>query len=200
MVEQLPLAILAPWIVSAEQGSPEALVSIPRGIHDRLSQPLFTEDHDDRPRPHHLLHLIPTHSTEIGAELTDEQLVDREFGNANWHERVRREMEEKKLVQDKSAWTNEQPTIYGPRGTRDDLFSVRIDNLPEGFEPWQVEALLVENKCEYWARVVIPRDDDGNYKRFGFVKFERLRYALKFLEESQEMRAENMVLNVGLVN
>jgi hypothetical protein len=200
MVEQLPPTILAPWVRSIDLSSSQAHVVIPEIIHQRLLNPAFVEDRDDgMPATHTTFRLAPTHSTEVGVELTDEQLVEREFGNAIWQKKVQRAMEDKKLVQDKRGWTDDQPTIPSARSSRDEYFSVRVDNLPEGFDPLQVEQLLRDYGCDYAAKVVIPRDDNDQYKRFGFIKFERLRYALKFLEDCRRMKVQDMVLNIGLV-
>jgi hypothetical protein len=200
MVEHLPLAILAPWIQAIDHEKSHARVVVPEAIRARLSRPEFTEDREDLSRPSRaVLHLAPTHSAEVGAELTDEQIVAREFGNATWQKRVQRAMEEKGLLQDKRAAIDDETAMVGPRLSRDDWFSVRVDNLPEGFEPYDVERVLQQYGCDYYSRVVIPHDDDDCFKRFGFVKFERLRWALKFVEECAQMKVQNMVLNIKVV-
>jgi hypothetical protein len=177
--------ILAPWIQEIDQAKSTARVVVPAAIRARLSQPTYTDDREDSSRPNHAtLHLAPTHSAEVGTELTDEQLVARGFGHATWEKRVQQAMEENGLIQDRRSIIDDQPLMAGSRGSRDDLCSVRIDNLPEVFEPYFV---------------AIPRDDEEHFKRFGFIKFDRLRYALKFLEDCKRMRVENMVLNISVV-
>jgi hypothetical protein len=201
MVEQLPLEILAPWVRTVDPAASVVHCAIPDVVQARLRKRSFTEERDDdRIAPGHaVFRLVPTHSAEVGAELTDEQLVEREFGNSNWQKRVQRAMEERRLVQDKRNWSEGQTTVANQRSSRDEFFSVRVDNLPEGFEPYLVELLLQDYGCNYYAKVVIPRDENEQYKRFGFIKFERLRYALKFLEDCRRMKVQNLVLNIGLV-
>lgn len=147
MAEHLSPIILAPWIRSIDPSTSQARVAIPDVVQQRLLNPAYVEDREEgMPATHTTFRLAPTHNTEVGVELTDEQLVEREFGNALWQKKVQRAMEEKGLVQDKRGWTDDQPTIASARSSRDDYFSVRIDNLPEGFDPFQVELLLRDRK------------------------------------------------------
>jgi RNA recognition motif-containing protein len=86
------------------------------------------------------------------------------------------------------------------RGGTDDLFTVKVDNLPDGFQQSDLEDLLFRRGCNYFTKVVIPRNRETQVlQSLAFVKFTRLRYALKFYEDFQKTRARDRVLNTVLV-
>ena len=199
MAEQLPHQILAPFIQNYDAKTHTLSVSIPYEINKRLKNPEFTTNQFPDSIPAKVnLHLIPTSNVESGKEVTVDDLIKKQFDNQSWQSQVQKAMAESGLIQDKTKWVDEPITTVNPYSYHDDLFTVRVDNLPEGVDRIQLEKFLIENDCKYFVRVVVPRDETG-FKRFGFVKFDRLRYALIFIEKYQRKKFENMILNIGLI-
>ncbi|KAH0787174.1 hypothetical protein GPJ56_008888 [Histomonas meleagridis] len=199
MAEQLPLPILAPFIQKYDTKSHTLSVSIPNEINERLKNPEFTTNQFPDYVPAKVnLHLIPTSSVESGKEITIDDLIKKQFDNQSWQNQVQKAMAESGLIQDKTKWVDEQITTVNPFIYHDDLFTVRVDNLPDGVDKYKLEEFLKENGCNYFVRVIVPRDEVG-FKRFGFVKFDRLRYAIIFMEKYQHTRFGEMLLSIGLI-
>jgi hypothetical protein len=204
MVEQLPLSILAPFIKSIDPETHTATVVISDRICKRLEdeEQCFTQNAMPESEPARTaVRLTPVGNVDISSDLSWEEMVARDFdSNQKWQMRVNTAMADSGLIQDRTGWVDEQAVNISIRSSRDDLFSVRVDNCPEGMSPGDLESLLYTNGCDYFTKVVIPHDDMlGTWKRFGFVKFQKLRYALKFVETCPRMTKNGMVLNVGLV-
>jgi hypothetical protein len=206
MVERVPLAILAPFIKAIDGTTNEAIVTVPDGIRMRLLDPNFTSNMfpDSRP-PAGNLRLIRTIQGDVDTAITDEELVDREFKGAKWQQQVQRALLDEGLLQDRSGWVDEQSSIKKVGGGFDDLFSVKVDNLPDGVWNDELADHLRSLNCYYFTKINVPRDSAEmeltgveKTRRFGFVKFERLRWALKFCEDFPKMKMGNFMLNVAL--
>ena len=199
MAEQLPLPILSPFIQNYDAKTHTLSISIPEAINKRLKNPEFTTNQFPDSVPNKVnLHLIPTSNVESGKEITTDDLIKKQFDSQSWQNQVQKAMAESGLIQDKTKWVDEPITTVNPFSYHDDLFTVRVDNLPEGVDRNKLEDFLIQNDCNYFIRVVVPRDEVG-FKRFGFVKFDRLRYALIFIENYQNKRFDNMILKIGLI-
>jgi RNA recognition motif-containing protein len=206
MVERLPLAILAPFMKQFNETQTEATVELPDGIRERLTKPGFTAELFPASRPPtSTLRLIRTMHGDVAAALNDEELVEREFSGARWQQQVQRSLREGGLLQDRSGWIDDSQQLVPLDGVPDGLFCVKVDNLPDGVWREQLARFLIDNNCNYFSKIVVPLDrrvldDEGIEKsrRFAFVKFERLRWALKFVEDFQKLRMENFILGVCL--
>ena len=200
MVEELPLSVLAPFIKGYDESSSELIFAIPQIVRDRLDNPNFTSEQSQNPKSSSTLHLIPTTSSSSEKELTIDEQVKKRFDNQDWRQKVQKKMAEQGFIRDKSTYKDEPIVTINYRNARDDLFSVRIDNLPENFGSHELEDFLTfEQQCRYFTRIVVPRDEHNKFKRFGFIKFDRLRYAIKFIEDYAHLKIKNMMLNVSLV-
>ncbi|OHS95032.1 hypothetical protein TRFO_10749 [Tritrichomonas foetus] len=200
MIEQLSPMVLAPYIKEFDESSSEVIGSLPRAVVKRLDNPSFTTEQNPDSVPMHLsLHLIPTNTNSQGGEASIQDQIAKHFDNQKWQQKVQKAMANDGLIRDKTQWVDDNITNINLRSSRDDYFSIRIDNLPENFGPHDLEDTLNSYGCSYFVRVVVPRDDQGEFKRFGFIKFERLRHALKCLEDCQRIMVGNMVLNIALV-
>lgn len=200
MAESIPHSILAPFIQNYDTENNTIRVSINQAINDRLSKPEFTTNIFPEITPlKYNLHLIPTTVNESGKEATVDELIKKNFENKTWKEQVHKAMIEDGLEQDTTKWIDEPITTVNQNKFRDDMFTVRIDNLPEGTDKEILEKVLNNNGCDYFSKVVVPRDEQGALKRLGFIKFERLRYALKFLEDCPKIMVQSMILSTSLI-
>lgn len=196
------LAIIAPFIDNFDPEKRILSGSIPKNAEDRLLSGKYSDEQMPDNTPSNMtLHLIPTNTTDSNTELSVDQLIERQFGTQQWQNQVQKAMTDTKLILNNAGWVDEPVSgVTSVRNTRDDnLFSLRVDNLPDGMGQIDLMQLLREYGCDYFTRVVVPRDEQGTFKRFGFVKFERLRYALKCLEDCPKMKVDNMVINLALV-
>lgn len=202
MTERPPISlyVLAPYIKDIDETSLEATVHLPVAADARLHNENFIkkiEQNDTAKRE--VIYIIPTHSNTEGEEVSIKELVKKEFDNQSWHDEVEEAMKESGLIQDKGEWIDERISNASYRSSHDDDFTVRIDNLPEGYGRDALKSVLLDEGCNYFSRVVVPSDEQHNFKRFGFIKFRRLRYALKFIEDYGKIMVDGMVLNVALV-
>lgn len=202
MTERPPLSlyVLAPFIKEIDESSLEATVHLPAAVENRLRNENFNKKIDQNDiAKREVIYIIPTHSNTEGEEVSIKELVKKEFDNQSWHDEVEEAMKESGLIQDKTEWIDERITNASFRSSHDDDFTVRIDNLPDGYGRDSLKNVLIQEGCQYFSRVVVPSDEQNNFKRFGFIKFKRLRYALKFLEDYSKIKIGGMVLNVALV-
>jgi hypothetical protein len=206
MVELLPLSILAPFIKDIDPRSNQAIVTVPDGIRQRLSDSHFTRNcfPDSRP-PEGNLRVIWTTLGDVDTAITDEELVEREFKGTKWQQQVQRALRDEGLIQDRSTWVDEQSSIIKVGNVQDDLFSVKVDNLPDNIWNGELAEHLRSLHCDYFTKINVPIDQREmeatgieRPRRFGFVKFERLRWALKFCEDFPKMKMGNFILNVAL--
>lgn len=192
--------VLAPYIKSIDENTLEATVHLPSAVEARLRNENFNrkiESNESSKRE--VIYLIPTHSNNEGEEVSIKDLVKKDFDNQAWRDEVEDAMKESGLIQNKTEWVDDR--VIGPsyRNSHDDDFTVRIDNLPDKCGPDSLKAVLFDRGCNYFSRVVVPSDEQFKFKRFGFIKFKRLRYAIKFLEDYSKIMIDGMVLNVALV-
>lgn len=202
MTERPPLSlyVLAPFIKDINEETLEATVHLPTAVDNRLRNENFNQKIDQSENTkREVIYIIPTHSNTEGEEVSIKELVKKEFDNQSWHDEVESTMKESGLIQDKTEWIDERISNANFRSSHDDDFTVRIDNLPDKCGRDWLKKILLDEGCDYFSRVVVPSDDQNNFKRFGFIKFKRLRYALKFLEDYNKIMVNGMVLNVALV-
>ena len=197
---QLPPVIIAPFITDYNKTTGTYTACIPTVIEENLNNPNLTEEvTPDKVPGHTKFNLIPTHAAGKDDELTVDKLIEREFGSSKWQESVNKVLMSKGLVQNAKDTAEDAPQ-YSKFGRDDNLFSVRIDNLPDNDGRDEIADIIRAAGCRYFDRVIVPYDEEsGTYKRFGFVKFTRLRHALKFVEDYPSIRCGTMLLNVQLV-
>jgi hypothetical protein len=206
MVENLPLSILAPFIKPFDPTQTNVSVELPRGVQDRLNKPSFTQDVFPSARPSvGTLRLIATSHGDVNTVLTDDELVEREFSGQRWNQQVQGSLREGGLLQDRSKWVDASQSLVPLEGSSDGLFCVKVDNLPD--EVWRddLAQFLHDHDCRYFEKIVVPsdrreREESGidKSRRFAFVKFTRLRWALKFVEDYQKMTYGNFILTAVL--
>ena len=218
-LEDVSLIILAPFIKEYDPAEGVAKVSIPAAIRDRYEREDraftslafkerddredrgFVDDISDRPN---LIARFTLHETNVAAddeEVSMAKLIEKEFGPSNreWTLRKEKKMKEQRFIQDTSGWINESETDMGMRSSRDDFFTVKVDNLPEGMDQQRLMDELRRVGCNYFEKAIVPRDEtQSGFKRWAFVKFRRLRWAIKFIEDYQKLIVDNMVLNLQL--
>lgn len=205
LIEELPPYILAPFITDIDPETKEATLKVPNGIRDRLMKKAFTENvFPDRTPGSAKMHLHEVNASQDGDNVTMEELIETEFGlkNREWNARKDKAMKQRGFIQDQTGWVDDQVSNTAIRAARDDnLFTVRVDNLPENMSQAILSKEILNAGCNYFTKIVVPRDLETNEpKRFGFVKFERLRYALKFLEDYHKaIKVSGMVINSTLV-
>lgn len=196
-VKGLDPKILAPFIKEVNPDTYEAKLELPAGLCDRQKNPAFLEHAFTDGRPTSVgqakmqLREVDT-SDEVETKTMEKRLEERFEMNHEWHARVEKAMKHHGFIQDQTGWVDEQTSNTATRTARDDLFTVRVDNLPEQMNQMKLTRLLEDAGCSYFAKVIVPRDmETGECKRFGFVKFEKLRWALKFLEDHRNtLRAD----------
>lgn len=198
MVEKISIIAAAPFIKSIDENTLEAKVILPAAVKARLENPNFNVEQNSYEPARYQLHLIPTSVSSADTDATMDELVAKEFDNSKWQSKVQKAMANQGLIQTKANFVDDRQIISNYTNTRDDYFTVRIDNLPEGTGNHELTNLLLKEGCDYFVRVKVPRGDDNEFKRFGFIKFERLRHALKFMEDHNKILVNNMVLNVAL--
>lgn len=198
--------VLAPYIKSIDENTLEATVHLPSAVEARLRNENFNrkiESNESSKRE--VIYLIPTHSNNEGEEVSIKDLVKKDFDNQAWRDEVEDAMKESGLIQNKTEWVDDRVITTNYRNSHDGFFTVRIDNLPEGYGSIELTNILLDKGCEYFDHVVVPKEDQTGqlkqirFKRFGFIKFNRLRYAIKFLEDYNKIMEDGMVLNVALV-
>ena len=210
MVEELSPYILAPFIKEIDPDTYTATLNVPEGIRARMQNPAFLVNaFPDRPTSvgTSRIQLNEVRTTNDSEKVTIDELVEAEFGlkNREWSTRVDKAMKKRGFIQDQTGWIDEQVSNVAMRNSRDDLFTVRIDNLPEQMSQHMLADRLIMSGCDYFTKIVVPRDVDAPeingqpvYKRFGFVKFDKLRYALKFLEDHRKIQVASMILTSTL--
>lgn len=196
-VKALDAKILAPFIKEVDPETYEAKLELPAGLCDRQRNPAFLEHAFTDGRPTKVgdakmqLREVDT-SDEVETKTMEKRLEERFEMNHEWHARVEKAMKHHGFIQDQTGWVDEQTSNTATRTARDDLFTVRVDNLPEQMNQMKLTRLLEDAGCCYFDKVIVPRDmETGECKRFGFVKFAKLRWALKFLEDHRNtLRAD----------
>jgi hypothetical protein len=201
MVEAVPLAILAPFVRRVDRETLQAEVSVPAALHERLSDWHFNDCQSIDAEPSHIAPiLVRSHAADIGAELTDEQLIARRFETPAWRNEVNEATSSHPLIARRRGYGDAHSPEVVLRGGTDDVFAVKVDNLLHGFQQSDLEDLLYRSGCNYFTKVLIPRNRETQVlQSLGFVKFTRLRYALKFYEDFQKTKARDRVLNTVLV-
>ena len=206
MVDRVPDFVLAPFLARVDPESNTATFEIPKAIAERLEKPAFTESAITRQdAPPGKIPLIEVSSLADNEEVSLDKLIDQMFGpgNAEWTKRKEEAMKKKGFIQDTSDWVEESTNEFGQRSSRDELFTVKVDNLPEGMGQNELWGALDALGCDYIERVVVMKQDNGEYKRWAYVKFRRLRWAVKFVEDYQKARLDGerggMIINCQLV-
>ena len=198
MVENLPLSILAPFVKEYNPETGEATISIPGEIKERLENRAgaYTENiapERGPPAPGHLQLIKKTVISEETEYSIDDQ-IEKIFGpkNREWVSRKEKLMKERGFTQDDSNWVEDTHGMPDARQHSDSrLFTVKMDNLPEGMTQSELMDELERNDCYYYSRVVVPRDRVTEAIRpWAFIKFERLRWAVMFLEEYQKLKVQ----------
>ena len=195
----LPQEILAPFVTGFDESTGEFIANIPKEIIEHLNSPHFCEPLNDNIMPGSTkFNLIPTHAGGKDAELSVDKLVEQQFSGPKWQEQVNKVLMEKGLVQN-SRETNEDAPSFVRFGRDDDLYTVRVENLPDNEGRDDIADLLHEAGCHYFTKVIVPFDEEtGTYRRTGFIKFQRLRWAIKFIQDYQSVKAGNMLLSFKL--
>jgi RNA recognition motif-containing protein len=197
---QIHPLVLAPFVTSYNSETGVYTADLPEQIVANLENPNLTDEvTPDKVPAHTKFNLIPTHKVGKDAEATIENLIKHEFGTSRWQETVNKVLISKGVIASSKDVAEDIPQ-YSRFGRDDNLFTVRINNLPDNEGSPQISELLRQNGCDYFERVVIPFDEEtAKFKRFGFVKFARLRYALKFIEDHPSIRCGTMLLDLQLV-
>ena len=198
---EIPVRIFAPFakLKSSQDGKWDVI--LPVGIKNRLSDPRFTEDITPEKIPAHgRLPLIPTHINNDDIEVSIPELVKKHFDSQSWKTKVTSKID-KMFGSNDSNQLNDESNVN--RRFDDQLFTVRLDNLPENEGSYQIQKFLRDQGIHYFERVVVPNDQvTGKPKTFGFLKFKHLRWALKFINENNnpKIRFQQNLINVQLVS
>ena len=199
LCETLDRSILAPFITKYDPATGKATVSMPREIAKRLESPAFTENlfpERGQPTPGRLQLIKKTVLSEETEYSIDDQ-IKKIFSPSNreWVSRKEKLMKERGFTQDESNWgaedTHHMPDARQHSDSR--LFTVKMDNLPDGMSQGELIDELHRHDCYYFAKVVVPRDRDSDkFKPWAFIKFERLRWAVMFLEDYQKLEVQRV--------
>lgn len=201
-IDSIPTYILAPFIIDAgEDGDIE--IELREGVADRLRDGHFSTDFSsEATSDHHMISLIPSTVVDTERTLTIEEKVQREFGHPipkmEWAKSVNEQFaERRRTVRRQDASGGDQQASTRPY---DDLFTVKIDNLPDNTGPNDLRDLFHYEGTNYYKKVIVPyADDKVSYRRVAFIKFEYLRYALIFLEDYRSFRYKDMVCSSQLI-
>ncbi|EAY09256.1 hypothetical protein TVAG_133140 [Trichomonas vaginalis G3] len=200
MAEELGLSpkFLAPYVVD-KQGD-KYIANVPKVILEHLRSPDFTEDVNPMKQPQHAkLHLVLTNNSSKDENVTIDDLVEREFSSEKWTKKVKIHLASKGVYQANRA-SNEDDIEYSPFGRSDDKFTVKLDGLPEPFDKNDVMDLLYDCGCNYFDKVNIPRERDSDkLKPVAFIKFDRLRHAILFIENNPQIKIGQFILAPMLV-
>ena len=194
----LPQEILAPFVTDYDASIDEFVVSMPEEVIKHLSNPNYCDPLNDISPGETQFNLIPTHAVGKDADLSTEKLIEMQFSGPKWEDQVNKLLMDKGLVQN-SRETNDDAPQFTRYGRDDNLYTVRVENLPDLQSREELQDILAENGCHYFTKVILPFDDETQtYRRTAFIKFEKLRWAIKFIQDFPSIRIKNMLLSFKL--
>ena len=197
-VALLPQEILAPFVTDYNPETDEFIAVIPKEIENHLNDPNYCESISENVPAVAHFNLIPTHAVGNDADISTEKLIEMQFSGPKWEDQVRKLLTDKGLVQNNKE-TNEDAPQFSRYGRDDNLYTVRVENLPDLQSKDELEDILYESGCHYFTKVILPYDEETqSYRRTAFIKFDKLRWALKFIQDYPSIRIKNMLLSFKL--
>ena len=195
----LPRA-LAPYITDMSEDGVYTIKNFPKAVFDRLSSGNYFKEEGEESNPiSSHLRIIPTSNLENDQTLTIEELVNKQFGiqNHEWQTELTSYINKHThkttvAVAETNSSTNRKFDIG--------LYTVKIENLPEGWNVPDLRKFLFDHDSRFFEKVNVPKDAQGNPRSVAYVKFKHLRYALIFIEKYRNLKTNDfMILNSTLV-
>jgi len=191
--------VFAPFVKQIDLDNRKVSVHIPNPIIERLNNTSFTSDKmNERETSRGKLKLLSTQSITEDTDVSIEEQIKKKFESSEWKNLVEKTIKDGKTPAKKREENNN--SLSTRRISRDDFFTVRLGDLDKNEGNRDIERLIIDHGCFYFDRCVVPRDEEGNFKQVCFVKFERLRDAVRFMDDCQgKIRHNNMVVSMTLI-